>query len=332
MKTKNAMQLKARIKDKAKESGTTAQLMMQNYLLERVLERISLSPWRDRIVIKGGVLISSLIGVDKRSTKDLDTTIQGFPLTHDNAARAFREIIAVDADDDFTFEFIRTENIRELDEYPGIRVFLVANYERISSPITIDVTTGDRITPDAILYSYPLLFDDRSITLMTYPLATVLAEKLEAVISRDVGGTRPRDYYDVYMLWLTRGHEVNPHLLKEALAATTQKRKTTYQIDNYHEVLERVATDANMLKQWDSYAKNYPYVAGLTLQETCNVIVGIMDAMEWSDESFEQAHASPSQSSARVSKIGVAESEMLVAADWDIHEGDSEIESLFGVN
>lgn len=156
MKTKNAMQLKARIKNYAKELGVPPQLVMQNYLLERVMERIALSSWRDNIVVKGGMLISSLIGSDKRSTKDLDTTIRGFDLTHESAERAFGEIAAIDADDDFTFEFVRTEDIREIDEYPGIRVHLLANYEKISSPVAIDVTTGDKITPDAISYSYPL--------------------------------------------------------------------------------------------------------------------------------------------------------------------------------
>lgn len=131
MRTKNAMQLKAIISNRAKEGGVPPQLVMQSYLLERLLERISLSPWRDSVVVKGGVLISSLMGVDRRSTKDLDATVRGFPLTHENAERAFREIAAVEADDDFSFEFVRTEDIRETDDYPGIRVHLLASYEKM---------------------------------------------------------------------------------------------------------------------------------------------------------------------------------------------------------
>ena len=152
------------------------------------------------MVIKGGMLISSLVGVDKRSTKDLDATVRGFPLTHENAERAFREIAAVKVDDDFEFEFVRTEDIRETDDYPGIRVHLLANYEKMSSPVTVDVITGDRITPEAIEYCYPLMFDDRALSLMAYPLATTLAEKLETVISRGIASTRPRDYYNLNML------------------------------------------------------------------------------------------------------------------------------------
>lgn len=281
MKTNNAMQLKALIRNRAKAKGVSPQLVMQNYLLERLLERISLSSWHDCVVIKGGMLISSLIGVDKRSTKDLDTTIQGFTLTHENAEKAFREIAAVDIDDDFEFQFVRTEDIREGDEYPGIRVHLTADYEMMSSPVTVDVTTGDKITPGAIEYSYPLLFDDRSILLMAYPLVTVLAEKLETVISRSVANTRPRDYYDIYTLWKTRKDAVDVDSLREALVGTAGKRGTLSALNNYHKVMEQVTEDSSMLSHWSVYARRYPYVGNLTLQDACDVVIEIMEAISW---------------------------------------------------
>lgn len=281
MKTKNAMQLKAIIRNKAKAEGVPPQLVIQNYLLERLLERISLSTWCDNVVIKGGMLISSFVGVDKRSTKDLDTTVRGFPLTHENAERAFREIAVVEVDDDFTFEFVRTEDIRETDDYSGIRVHLLANYEKMSSPVTVDVTTGDRIIPDAIEYSYPLMFDDRTLPLMAYPLATTLAEKLETVISRSVANTRPRDYYDLHMLWLMGKAEVDPAVLREALAATSEKRGTRAAMGGYREVMAVVASDAGMLGQWAAYAHRYPYVGDITLDETCGTVVAIMEAIGW---------------------------------------------------
>ena len=281
MRTKNAMQLKAIIRNRAKNEGVPPQLVMQNYLLERLLERISLSPWRDSVVIKGGMLISSLVGVGKRSTKDLDTTVRGFPLTHEHAELAFREIAAVEADDDFEFEFVRTEDIRETDDYPGIRVHLLANYGKMSSPVTVDVTTGDRITPDAIEYSYPLMFDDRTLSLMAYPLETTLAEKLETVISRGVANTRPRDYYDLHTLWLTRGIEVDTSVLGDALAATSENRGTRTAMDRYREVIAEVASDAAMLDRWAAYARRYPYVGGMTFEEACGTVVTIMEAISW---------------------------------------------------
>ena len=281
MRTNNAMQLKVLIRNRAKAEGVSPQLVMQNYLLERLLERISLSSWRDCIVIKGGMLISSLIGVDRRSTKDLDTTIQGFTLTHESAEKAFREIAAVDVDDDFEFKLIRTEDIREGDEYPGIRVHLTADYEMMSSPVTVDVTTGDSITPGAIEYSYPLLFDDRSILLMAYPLATVLAEKLETVISRSVANTRPRDYYDIFTLWKTRKDTVDSDSLREALVATADKRGTRSTMNSYRKVMKQVAEDPTMLSHWSAYVRRYPYVDDLSLQSACDVVVEIMEAISW---------------------------------------------------
>ena len=281
MRTKNAMQLKAIIRNRAKEEDVPPQLVMQNYLLERLLERISLSSWRDCVVIKGGMLISSLVGVDKRSTKDLDTTVRGFSLSHESAEKAFREIAAVKADDDFEFEFVRTEDIRETDDYPGIRVHLLANYEKMSSPVTVDVTTGDRITPDAVEYSYPLMFEGRALSLMAYPLVTTLAEKLETVIGRGVANTRPRDFYDLHTLWLTRKSEVDLDVLEDALVATSEKRGTRMVMDRYREVMAEVALDAGMLGRWAVYARGYPYVGDMTLEEACGTVVTIMEAIGW---------------------------------------------------
>lgn len=279
MRTANAMQLKARIKARAKQANVSPQLMMQNYMLERLMERISLSAWKDSIVIKGGMLISSLIGVDKRSTKDLDATVRGFPLTHENAERAFRQIIAVEVVDDIDFEFVRTEDIREGDDYPGIRVFLKANYEPMSVPLSVDVTTGDRITPAAIEYSYKLLFDDRSIDVMAYPLETVLAEKLETVVARGIANTRPRDYYDIVVLWRMRRSDIDPATLNDALAATSEKRGSSEVIGGYREVMTSVAQDDGMLARWDVFTKRYSYAAEMALEDACLLVVEMMEAM-----------------------------------------------------
>lgn len=269
MRTKNAMQLKARINNMAKEAGIPAQAMMQSYLLERLLERLAESPWRDNVVIKGGVLISSLVGVGSRTTMDLDTTVRGFDLTHESAERAFREIAAIQADDDWEFEFDRTEDIRETDDYPGIRVHLKANYAPMSAPLTVDVTTGDRITPEAVEYSYPLLFGEGEITLMAYPVETVLAEKLETVVTRGVANTRPRDFYDIHVLMGTMGEGVDMHTLREALDSTCEKRGSQAAIARWAEVLDDVASDAAMLAQWAKYVRKNPYAKGILLQDCC---------------------------------------------------------------
>lgn len=276
MRTKNAMQLKARISNKAKEAGIPAQALMQSYLMERLLERLSKSKWQPNVVVKGGMLISSLVGVASRTTMDLDTTVRGFDLTHESAESVFRQIAELASDDDWTFEFDRTEDIRETDDYPGIRVHLKALYPPMAVPLTIDVTTGDKITPAPIEYRYPLLFDEGSISLMAYTLETVLAEKLETVVSRGVANTRPRDFYDIHVLWKLRGEGCDPATLKDAVSATCEKRGSAERMAHWTRVLGEVGQDAQMLALWAKYEKRNPYVTGITLQECCETARLIM--------------------------------------------------------
>lgn len=280
MRTKNAMQLKARINARAREAGIPAQSLMQSYLFERLLERLSKSKWRDNVIIKGGMLISSLVGVASRTTMDLDTTIMGFTLTHESAEKIFSEVAAVDANDDWSFELDHTEDIRETDDYPGIRVYLKAMYPPMAVPLKIDVTTGDSITPGPVAYDYPLLFDEGSVGLMSYPLETVLAEKLETVVSRGVANTRPRDFYDIHLLWKTRGGECEIPTLREALEHTCAKRGSVRMVARWRLVLDEVATDKAMLAQWGRYAKKNPYTAGIELMQCCETAKEILAALE----------------------------------------------------
>ena len=280
MRTKNAMQLKARINTRAKKAGIPAQSLMQCYLFERLLERLSKSKWRDNVVIKGGMLISSLVGVASRTTMDLDTTITGFTLTRESAEKVFREVAVIDADDDWAFEFDRTEDIRETDDYPGIRVYLKAAYPPMVVPLKIDVTTGDSITPGPVAYDYPLLFDGGSIRLMSYPLETVLAEKFETVVSRGVTNTRPRDFYDILLLWRTKGDKCEIPTLREALERTCAKRGSTEMMEHWQTILDEVATDKAMLVLWDKYAKKNPYAAGIELAQCCETAKEVLATFE----------------------------------------------------
>lgn len=279
MRTKNTTQLKARVNSMAKEAGIPAQALMQSYLLERLLERLSRSKWRNNVIIKGGVLISSLVGVRSRTTMDLDTTVRGFALTHESAERAFRDIVAVQADDDWKFEFDRTEDIRETDEYAGIRVYLKGIYAPMVVPLTVDVTTGDRITPDAVEYSYPLLFDEGDISLMAYPIETVLAEKLETVVSRGVANTRPRDFYDIHVLLRVRRSDIDMETLRNALASTCEKRNSQAAIERWAEVLDDVAGDAVMQAQWVRYVRKNPFAKGISLQECCKTAKAVLEEL-----------------------------------------------------
>ena len=279
MITKNPMQLKAFIKNKAAEKHISAQLVMQNYMLERLLERISLSPYKNNFILKGGFLISAIVGLDTRTTMDLDTTIRGFTLTHEKIRAIFTDICAVYIADDVEFEVAGISDIRETDDYPGIRVALKANYPPISVPLTVDITTGDIITPREVEYTFSLLFDDRTISILAYNLETVLAEKLETVLSRNIANTRPRDYYDIHILYALRSSECDKAMLRHALERTAQKRGSGMILTDYNDIIKELRESSSLRKQWEKYSHRYEYAKGISFDDTCSTIQILMDAI-----------------------------------------------------
>ena len=279
MITNNPMQLKAFIKKKAAEKHVSAQLVMQNYMLERLIERISLSKYKQNFIIKGGFLISAIVGLDTRTTMDLDTTIKGFTLTHESIRKLFEEICKIKIEDDVSFEVAGVSDIREGDEYPGIRVALKANYPPISVPLTVDVTTGDIITPREIEYTFPLLFDERSISVLAYTLETILAEKLETVLSRGITNTRPRDYYDIYTLYRLRGDTCNERMLLLALERTANKRGSSKILEDYPDIIAEIRTSEQLRNLWAKYQRTYEYAKGIAFDDTCDVIQQVMNSL-----------------------------------------------------
>lgn len=273
MITKNAMQLKAFIKNKAIENNISAQLIMQNYMLERLLERISLSEYKNNFILKGGFLISAIVGLDTRATMDLDTTIKGFDLNEENLQKIFNGVCAIQVEDDVTFEICNIGEIREGDEYPGYRVHLKALYPPLSVPLAVDVTTGDKITPREISYTFKLLFDDRNISILAYNLETVIAEKLETVISRGIANTRPRDFYDIHILYTLRGSECNMEILSQALRQTASKRGSFDVMKNYEKVIANVLISEQMQGFWTKYRKDFEYASDITFEDVCNTVI-----------------------------------------------------------
>lgn len=277
MITKNAMQLKALIKNKAKEINVAPQLVLQNYMLERLLERISKSEYSDKFIIKGGFLLSSIVGLDTRATMDLDTTIKGFTLTKENLNSIVEEICSIEIEDDVTFEVLKIVDIREFDDYPGLRVFLNSTYSPMKVPLTIDVTTGDVITPREIKYNFSTMFDEDKIPVWTYTLETVLAEKLETILARGIANTRPRDYYDVYVLYKIKGDIIDYVLLKQALEATTKKRRSEYVMNDYTTILEMLKNSTEQINLWRKYQKSYPYAEKINYLDTCDTVEKVLN-------------------------------------------------------
>lgn len=276
---KNAMQLKAVVKNIAKEKKISAQLVLQNYMLERFLERVSVSEYRNNFIIKGGFLIASMVGLNSRATMDMDATIKRYPVSEETIQKMVEEIIKINLEDEITFTFKNIGEIREGDEYTGYRVALSANYPPMAVPLKLDITTGDKITPREVEYEYKLMMEDRSICVLAYNMATILAEKLETVISRGDQNTRPRDFYDIYILTKLQAENIDLETLAFALDATTRKRESSSVVKQYHKIMETVRNSEIMNRQWQNYQKDFDYAAGIEFRETCDAVVRIMESL-----------------------------------------------------
>jgi len=276
---KNAMQLKAIIKNLAKEKHISAQLVMQNFMLERLLERISVSKYQKNFILKGGFLIAAMVGLDTRATMDMDATIKGLPVNDQTVREMFEEICKIELDDDVLFSFRSIGEIREGDEYTGYRVSLSANYPPMAVPLKLDITTGDRITPKEIEYRFKLLLEDRSISVLAYNLETIMAEKLETVITRGDQNTRPRDYYDIYILAKLQYSNIDPNALKAALNATAEKRGSKTVIKNYRNIIDTVRNSEIMRRQWNNYQKDFEYATDIAFEDVCDAVVRLMDLL-----------------------------------------------------
>ena len=270
--TAKAMSLRAKINNYAKEHGILAQVVLQNYMFECLLDRISRSKYVDNFVIKGGILVSSLVGLDVRSTMDMDTTLVHLSLTEEKIKEAMNTIIAVPADDGVVFNFVSVEPIRKDDVYGGFCLRLDAKYESIETPLSIDISTGDAITPEPMNYGYKRLFNSENvIPLRSYPLETVLAEKIETIITRGILNTRPRDFYDVYILTKTQGY--NAETLRKAIFATAEHRGTKAIMEaETNNRLAVIENSSELQSQWAKYQKKFPYAKDITYQETVNAV------------------------------------------------------------
>lgn len=273
---KNSMQLKAKIKNISKEKNISAQIVLQNFMLERLLERISVSEYRQHFILKGGFLIASIVGIDTRATMDMDATIKGLPVTRETILDMFEDICRVQLDDNVTFKVNKLEEIRESDNYSGFRVSLSAILQRMEVVLKLDITSGDKITPKEIKYEYKLMLEDRYINILAYNIETVLAEKIETIITRGDQNTRPRDFYDIYILYKLQEKNIDYKLLKLALDATTQKRNSTEILVNHEKIISIIENSDVMHKRWNDYRKDFDYAKDVNFIESCNSLKDIL--------------------------------------------------------
>ena len=266
----SSKQLKDLIRNLSKEVGIEAHVLIRKYMIERFLERVSSSKYNGSFILKGGMLVAAFVGVEARATMDIDTTIKGIPVTIVDMERTITEISNIDLDDNVKFRIKKVSEIMDEAEYSGIRISMDAVLDGAVITLKIDISTGDVITPREIAYSYKLMFEDRTIPIMTYPIETVLAEKLETVISRSITNTRMRDFYDIHIL--LKSQNINADILALALERTAKKRGNFSLLENAESVLKIVKSDEDMKRLWNIYQKKFKYAGEYTWDEVMHSV------------------------------------------------------------
>lgn len=271
----NIESIKGKIRSMAEKKNLKSQEVLQIYFFERFLERLSKSNYKNNFVIKGGFLISSLIGIENRTTMDMDSTVKGIALKEEKIKEIVEKIININVEDGIKFEIKDISYIREEDEYENFRISLIANVGKTKNPMKLDLTTGDAITPREIEYTYPFIFSKESIKIMAYPLETILAEKYETIIRRNITTTRMRDFYDLYTLYKLKKDEIDYKILKEAIERTSDKRGSQEIMKDYEEIIEDIKEDSYQRSLWEVYLSENKYIGDLTFDKVVDVVITI---------------------------------------------------------
>lgn len=270
-----AMSLKAKIRNIAKQKNIPAQVILQNYMFERLLVRLSASEYKEKFVLKGGMLVAAIVGLDNRATMDMDTTLKNLPLTPQTIRSALEDICSIAFDDGVVYEIGTISPIRKDDIYGGYRVMLNARFDIMLTPLSIDVSTGDVITPHAVQYNFSEIFDDeKSYELWAYNIETVMAEKVETILRRGIFNTRPRDFYDAYILTTTQKFDIT--VFEDALKATANHRGTTNQIADVPNILHNIEESPELKTMWDKYRKQFSYARDITYEQIINSIKALL--------------------------------------------------------
>ena len=268
---KTAEQIKGAIRNISKEKGVNPNSLLQMCLFEGILEKLSKSKYRENFILKGGLLISSLIGVDMRSTMDMDTTIKGIPVNEETITRIINEILAIEIDLEISYKLIKLTPIRNADVYEDFSASIECKFGKINARLNIDITTGDVITPREIKYSYSRILDEGTIPIITYTIETILAEKFETISSRNITTTRARDFYDLYMIYNMYNNKINQEILVEAIVKTARQRGSLKAIIQYKEIVELFKINRTIKNIWDRYAKNNLYTKDIKFSDTVEV-------------------------------------------------------------
>lgn len=265
---KNAKSLIDELKNKAVQNNITVNEVLQNYMFERILERLSISEYKNNFILKGGVLLSSIMGIDTRTTMDMDTCLKGINLTEEQLYKVLKNILDTDVKDGVTFEIKNSKPIREDDEYGGLKYNILAKFDNIKVNLSIDIATGDVITPGEIEYNYKMMFEDKALKIMTYNIESIIAEKFQTIISRNVLNSRMKDFYDLY--YLIKYSTFSKDDLRLAIEKTFEKRNTDIKLINSN---ISVIQESDLLQDlWKTYSQKHKYTKDIKFEDIIETI------------------------------------------------------------
>ena len=277
---KTSEQIKGAIRNISKKTGVNANSLLQMCLFEGILEKISKSKYKNHFILKGGLLISSLIGVEMRSTLDMDTTIRGLPMNEENISKILQEILEIYIDADIVYRLVKLERIRTEDFYEDFSATISCRYGKINTNLNIDITTGDIITPKEIQYSYEKILEEGSISILTYTIETIIAEKFETISSRNITTTRARDFYDLYMLYNLYKSKIDKNILKEAITLTSQHRNSYSLVLQNKEIVKLFYQSDSLKNLWAKYVQNNSYAKDISFNDTISIYEEIGSILE----------------------------------------------------
>ena len=281
---KTSEQIKGAIRNISKKTGVNPNSLLQMCLFEGILEKLSKSKYSENFILKGGLLISSLIGVDMRSTMDMDTTIRGIPLNEVSITKILNEILAIEIDADIEYKLIKLSPIRQEDVYEDFCASISCIFGKINATLNIDITTGDVITPREMNYSYSKILEEGTIPIMTYTIETILAEKFETIPSRNITTTRARDFYDLYMIYSIYKDKIDKGILRKAIERTSKYRGSFETALQYKEIVELFRESETPKKLWKKYIQNNPYAKDVDFLDTISVYEEIGTVLNVNDD------------------------------------------------
>ena len=276
----NITEIKRLVKELENKYDLNHYEILQRYMFERILERISVSKYKDNFILKGGLLLSAMFGVENRMTKDMDATITGIDVSTDKMLKVLNDILSIDLKDGIKFEVVNITDIREEDEYGGNKYHIVGKLQSLKVNLEIDISTGDKVTPKELKYKYPLLFEDRTIMISSYNIETMLAEKIETVLRRGVFNSRMKDFYDIYYFLTKLKKEIDMSVLKKAMDNTFTKRDSYEYLNDYEQIIDSIVGNERLGKLWNIYSNKYKYANGIDINEILSLLKDIIKELK----------------------------------------------------